>query len=250
MPRVGTLSSANVAAVTNPVLEAKGLRVDVDGVPKVDSLTLTTTGDRVLVLAGPGALFQASAGMVQPRHGEILVDGLSPRSAVEQRLMASAPLDPPLPPSWKLREYVLWSARLAGLSKGDADAASVDVIDRLKLQALASMRLRLVATPARRAVVVAAALATGATTLLLEDPLRGLPEDAARGLARALVRATAGLRTVIFAARASLSSPLSSTPTRRSSSTAARLWGRGRPPRSPPATGRTRFACTGGGRLR
>ena len=193
----------------NPVLEARGLRVDVGGVPEVDGLTLATTGDRVLVLAGPGVLFPAFAGLVAPRHGEILVGGASPRSALEQGLMAGAPLDPPLPLAWKACEYVAWSARLAGRSKADADAATFEVLDRLKLGPLATHRLRYVPLSARRAVVVAGALATGATTLLVEDPLRGLAEDAARSLARMLVRATAGLRTVVFAARASLASPLS-----------------------------------------
>ncbi len=207
--RVGAQSSANLVAVTNPLLEAKGLRVDVGGTPEVDGLTLSTTGDRVLVLAGPAVLFQASAGMVTPSHGELLVEGLSPQAAIEQGVMVGAPLDPPLPPSWTVREYVTWSGRLAGDSKADAAAVAEDVLEGLKLGPLADTRLRHASLVIRRAVVVAASLATGPTTLLLEDPLRGLPEDTARGLARTLVRATAGLRMAIFAARASLASPVS-----------------------------------------
>jgi ABC-type multidrug transport system ATPase subunit len=193
----------------DPVLEAKRLRVDLDGVPTIDGLSFVTTGERVLVLAGPDVLFLACGGMVQPRHGELLVCGLSPAAAIAGRVMGAAPLDPPLPPGWKGREYVVWSARLSGASKRDAVARADDALARLRLGPMADVRLRQAALPVRRAVVLAAALATGATTILMQDPLRGLAEDVARAFARTLLRATEGLRTVVFAARASLASPIS-----------------------------------------
>jgi ABC-type multidrug transport system ATPase subunit len=194
--------------VAKPVLEAARVRVDVDGVPQLDGLSFETTGDRVLVLAGPTALFGASAGMLEPRHGELLTGGLSPRVAMRQNAMAVAPLDPPLPPSWTARQYVVWSSRLAGHARPDADRHAADSLAKLKLDALADARLRRAPLHVRRALTVAAALATGATTLFFEDPLRGLTEDVARAFARVLLRGTSGLRTVIFAARASLASPL------------------------------------------
>jgi ABC-type multidrug transport system ATPase subunit len=191
-----------------PVLEALRLRVDVDGVPQVDGLSFTTTGDRVVILAGPPALFQAAAAMTRPRHGELRCAGVTPAEAIEQRLMAGAPLDPPMPPSWTPSDYVTWSARLSGQPTGAAERLAREALAKLKLESLRSVRLRHVPLPARRAVSVAAALATGATTLLLEDPVCGLTEDAARSLARLVVRGTEGVRTVLFAARASLTSPL------------------------------------------
>ena len=191
-----------------PVLEAARLRVDVDGVPQVEGLSFETTGDRVLVLAGPPALFQAAAGIVRPRGGELRTSGVSPTAAVRERLMACAPLDPPLPLAWKALDYVAWSARLAGVPKRDALDLAARAIDRLHLQEVAKLHLRYAPLHARRALGVAAAVATGATTLFLEDPLRGLPDDAARSLARLVVKATLGLRTVIFAARTSLASPI------------------------------------------
>jgi ABC-type multidrug transport system ATPase subunit len=194
--------------VTKPVLEAVRLRVDAFGVPEVDGLTFETTGDRVLVLAGPRALFQAAAGLVKPRHGQLLTDGVAPDVALQRRVAAGAPLDPALPPSWTAREYVAWSARLVGHAKRDAEGLADDALGRMKLLSYAAVRLRHVPLPARRALVIAAALATGATTLFLEDPLRGMAEDAARTFARILLRATSGLRTVVFSPRTSLASPL------------------------------------------
>ncbi len=204
-PRAVLLTSR---AVMGPVLEAARLRVDVDGVAQVDGLSLVTTGERVLVLAGPAVLFSAAAGIVPPRHGEISTGGGPTAVAMREGKLAGAPLDPPLPPAWTALEYATWSARLAGRPPQDATALAREALGRLKLEALAEVRLRHAPLAARRALSVAAALATGAQTLFLEDPLRGLPEDAARTLARVLVRATAGLRTVVFAGRASLASPL------------------------------------------
>jgi ABC-type multidrug transport system ATPase subunit len=114
-----------------------------------------------------------------------------------------------MPPAWKVTEYVTWSARLAGHSRGDAEQRTKDALARLKLEALAGTRLAHAPLAARRATSIAAAMATGATTLFVEDPLRDLPEDTARTFARVLVKATAGLRMALFAGRASLSSPIS-----------------------------------------
>jgi ABC-type multidrug transport system ATPase subunit len=132
-----------------------------------------------------------------------------PREAVEARLVAAAPVAIPLPPSWTALDYATWSARLAGHRKGEAEDLARRALHNLKLDAIAGVRLGLAPLAARRALGVAAALATGATTVLLEDPLRDLPDDAARSLARAIVRATEGLRMLVFAARSSLASPLS-----------------------------------------
>ena len=133
--------------------------------------------------------------------------GLAAEDAIRDVTAASAPLDPPLPVDWTVRAYVSWSARLAGQPKRDAHDRATDAMERLKIEGLADGAIRR-APEARRAIVVAAALATGATTLLLEDPLRGLPNDTARSFARTVARATSELRTVIFAARVSLASPL------------------------------------------
>ena len=191
-----------------PVLEAARLRVDTFGVPEVDGLTFETTGDRVLVLSAPRALFQAAAGLAKARHGELSTGGMTIALAVRERVAAGAPLDPPLPPSWTAREYATWSARLVGHPKRDAERLADDALGRLKLSSFAKTRLPQVPAAVRRGLVVAAALATGATTLFLDDPLEGMTEDAARTFARVLLRATSGLRTVIFSPRLSLSSPL------------------------------------------
>ena len=194
------------------LLSAGDLRIDVGGAPAVDGLSLTTSGERALVLGAARALFEAAAGLRPTRRGELRIEGMAPLAAVRARLAAGAPLDPPLPPRWTVARYVTWSARLAGHGRRDAARLAGDALDALQLGSSAATRLRLAPLAMRRATVIAAAMATAAPAVLLDDPLTALPEDGARSFARVLVRALDApprRRVVVFAARIPLESPLS-----------------------------------------
>jgi ABC-type multidrug transport system ATPase subunit len=190
------------------LLTASDLRVDVEGVPAIDGLSVTTTGEHVVVLGAGRALFDAAAGLRGTSRGELRIDGAAPRAAVRERIAACAPLDPPLPPRWTLLQYVTWSARLAGHARGEAGRLAADALDRMQLASSASSRLRSAGPSMRRATVLAAAIATGAGAVLADDLLAGLPEDVARSLARVAARALADRKAVLFAARLPLESPL------------------------------------------
>jgi hypothetical protein len=56
--------------------------------------------------------------------------------------------------------------------------------------------------------VLAAAIATGASGLILEDPLPGLPDEIARPFARVVARLLEDRRAIVFAGRITLDSPL------------------------------------------
>jgi ABC-type multidrug transport system ATPase subunit len=190
------------------LLATSGLRVDVGGSPAIDGLTLATTGDRVLVLGAARALFEAAAGLRASSRGEILVEGVAPRTAVSEGIAACSPLDPPMPPAWTVLQYVTWSARLAGHPRATARAMAGEALERMHLDRVAGTRLGAVAPATRRGTVVAAAMATGARTLLVEDPLPGLPSEAARPFARVVARACGEHRVAVFAGRIPLESPL------------------------------------------
>ncbi len=174
----------------------------------MDGVTFATTGDRVLVLGAARALFEAAAGLREVQRGRLEVLGLSPRDALREAEVASAPLDPPLPARWTVREYLGWCARLAGRGRADAAVLADAALERLQLGSNAGSRLGATGVSLRRALVVAGALATGARALLLDDPLAGLPDDAARALARVLSRALEGCRSAVFTGRMALESPL------------------------------------------
>jgi ABC-type multidrug transport system ATPase subunit len=191
-----------------PLLSAASLRVDVSGTPTVDGLGMSSTGERILVLGAPAALFEAAAGLRRPSRGEIRVEGMAAVDAVRARVSAPAPLDPPMPPRWTARQYVVWSARLAGHARAQASELAAEAHARTRLESVADRRLGVAALAARRATVVAAALATGATTLLIEDPTAGLPSGSALAFSRVLARALADRRTAFFAGRMRLESPI------------------------------------------
>jgi ABC-type multidrug transport system ATPase subunit len=191
-----------------PLLAATSLRVDTAGVPAFDGLSFMTTGERILVLGAPRALFEAAAGLRDVVRGELRVAGEAPLAAVRSGIASFAPLDPPLPPSWTVRLYATWSARLAGHARGAAATLASEALERMQLTPMAGTKLAGALPSIRRAAVVAAALATGATTILLEDPTPGLADEAARPLARVLARALADRRSALFAARVALEAPL------------------------------------------
>jgi ABC-type multidrug transport system ATPase subunit len=191
-----------------PTLEVSRARIDVDGSPAISGLSFVTSGDRVLVLGAGRALFEAASGTRAVAHGSVRVSGTLPLAASRTGAAASAPLDPPLPPKWSVRTYAFWSARLAGQGRGEARTSADSALESLKLSHVAGLALGKADLTVRRGTVVAAALATSAQTLLLEDPTTNLPDDQARGLGRAIVRATEGRRTLLFAGRVHLASPL------------------------------------------
>jgi ABC-type multidrug transport system ATPase subunit len=190
------------------LISCSSLRVDDRGAPAVDGLTFATTGDRVLVLGAAAALFEAAAGLRGAARGEIRLEGLSPLEAVRRRTAACAPLDPRMPPKWTPWQYVTWSARVAGHGKTQARELAEAALARTRVDSVAGARLGTAGVTARRATVLAAALATGATTLLLEDPLAGLPAESVASFARVVARACADRRVAVFAARLPLESPL------------------------------------------
>lgn len=191
-----------------PLLEIEDLRVDVDGQPACDGLTLQTRGERVLLLGAPRVVFEATCGLRPVMRGRLHVRGLVAAAAVRSATLAAAPLDPALPPKWTALEYVTWSSRLAGHSSRDARELAKEALALVQLGAVAGSTFERVPRDARRGVVLAAALATGASVIVLEDPLAGLPEELARTLAKIIVQALAERSWVVFGARLSLTSPL------------------------------------------
>ena len=85
------------------------------------------------MLGAARALFEAAAGLRAIARGELRVAGEEPLDAVRAGAVAGAPLDPPLPASWTVRQYVTWSARLAGHAPGTARALADEAIERMEL---------------------------------------------------------------------------------------------------------------------
>ncbi len=102
------------------LLEAERVRIDVACAPALDGLSLTTTGDHLLVLGAPRALAEAVCGVRAVVHGALRIAGESPAAALETGAVAGSTGDAPTPPKWTPREYVTWSARLVGSTRSEA----------------------------------------------------------------------------------------------------------------------------------
>jgi ABC-type multidrug transport system ATPase subunit len=194
-----------------PLLAAAAARLDVAGVPAVDGLDLRTKGERVVILGGPRALFEAAAGLRNVAHGEVRLLGMAPLDAVRSRAVAGAPFEPPLPPRWSVTEYVTWSARLAGHDRREARARAAEAIEAMELGTLAGASIGGTTPTARRGIVLAAAIATGAEVLLVDDPLGGLADDAVAAFGRVVAKALEARRYAVFASRLPLESALAAT---------------------------------------
>jgi ABC-2 type transport system ATP-binding protein len=198
------------------VLEAEEARVAVDGVTAIDRLTLTTSGDHVLVGGDARALFAAITGvpLADPEADEGALPGeafvvagalrLVGRSVGERAhvaVMGAAPLDPPMPGRWTAAGYVRWGARLAGVKRGDAGDLAGPALARVGLAAAANKRLSALGKPERRALALAQAIVAGPEVLVAEAPLAGLEGAAAAFVMKALKAAIEGRRALVSAAR-------------------------------------------------
>jgi ABC-type multidrug transport system ATPase subunit len=197
-----------VPRVSTPLLATNDLRIDVHGVAVVDGLSFVSEHDRVVVVGGPRALFEATCGVVRPVRGSIAVQGVASVDALGAGIVAGAPLDPPFPAAWTPLAYAAWSARLAGFARADAAARAAAAVERMGLRPHATVALGRATLAVKRATSIAAAFATGARVVALEDPSPSLDDEAAGALMRVVASALEGRAWILFASRAPLSSPL------------------------------------------
>lgn len=189
-------------------IEVSDVRIDDAGGVLAERLSFGSDGPHLAVLGGPSILGHVLSGRLAPTRGTVSIDGKNAREALLTGALAHAERDPKVPEPWSVLEYVCWSARLVGMSRADAERGARAAVDALKLGAMARTRLGAVPPAARRATQLAAALATGARTIVIDDPIVGLPDDAARSLAKIAAEALERVSWVLLAGRLSLASPL------------------------------------------
>ncbi len=207
-PIVANAVPTRYSGVVEPLLRADGVRIDDAGGPTVEQLVMSTTGSSVAIVGAPRALFEAACGVREVTAGSLLVAGQQPREAIRSGSVASSPVDVPVPARWTLADLAIENARLSGRPRGEAQKRALAAIEAMKLASFAKSRLGVLELSVKRAAMLCAALATGAEVLLVEDFTTGLPDGAARSLAKLFVAACENRRWVLFAGRLALSSPL------------------------------------------
>jgi hypothetical protein len=196
-----------VTGVEGRLLETKDARIDVGGVPQIEGLSLGTSTEHVLLLGAARALFEVASGIREVARGSASVRGVTPREGLLAGEIATAALDPPLPPSWTSREYATWSARLAGHGRSVARALASEALARMKVSG-PDAPLGRVSPTVRCAAVLAGALATGARTIFFEDPSHLMADEVARPFTQSVAEALADRAWIAFAPRARAGSPL------------------------------------------
>ncbi len=172
-----------------PTLEAEDAHIVVGGTTMMAGLSLQTRGDRVLLVGSTDALVAAITGVPRSPSGDgpapparvvagsLRVAGAEVGSGEHRARCGVAPLDPLLPPSWSVLEYLTWGARLGGASKDAARALGHRALERLGLAALGRQRLRKLGRLDRRTVILALSVVRDPPVILLDDPLASLEDD-------------------------------------------------------------------------
>ncbi|GIJ75882.1 ABC transporter [Micromonospora phaseoli] len=130
-------------------------------------------GEAVVVLGrngvGKSTLLQLAAGVLRPTRGRV-----ADRPAVVGWVSERFPADQP----FTVGGYLVASARVAGLSRGEADRAVGRWVDRLGLGPFHAVRLSQLSKGTAQKVGLAQALLRPPGLLVLDEPWEGLDADA------------------------------------------------------------------------
>ncbi len=163
-----------------PVLAIRSLRVSYGRVVALPEIDLELQEGEVLAILGPSGsgkttLLHSVAGFVEPDRGSILIDGVevaSPGRTIppERRSVAMMFQHYALWPHLTAWENVAFPLRRQGLSRDEAQAEAVKLMERLGLEDLAVRRPAELSGGQQQRVALARALARKARLFMLDEP--------------------------------------------------------------------------------
>ena len=184
--------------MSEPAVEARGLRKAFGKVQALDGLSLTVPAGSVLGLLGPNGSGKTTtvsilATSLRPDAGQGRVGGLDvvTQAAQVRRVIGFAGQFAAVDPSLTGRENLRLIGRLSRMGRGQARVRADELLDSFGLSAAADRLVRGYSGGMRRRLDVAAALLHRPAVLFLDEPTTGLdPEsrfalwDSVRSLAR------------------------------------------------------------------
>ncbi len=182
-----------------PLVAAQDLRIDVAGAIAIERATFASRGSSVALLGDEHGILSAIAGAAEVRAGALsilgteIVDG----SHLRSNLVGMAALDPPLPPHWTAREYLVWGARLGGADRASAARAADGGLARFGLESAAAQKLESLSLIERRVLVLAQAVIGEPEVLVASGPLSGLGGREAAYVASAWATASRGRKWIV-----------------------------------------------------
>lgn len=179
-----------------PLFELVAARIDREGVPLLEGVSLSSNGPRVALLGDWTALFDLLEGDATLVSGSARVQGTALATALADGVVGSVRRQPILPKSWTTAHYLEQSGRLLGMSRSDATTTTRGVLAMLGLEALSDKKLGALREHERRAASIARARLGEPAVLAIEAPLAGA--DAERAYLLELVeRASAGRASIV-----------------------------------------------------
>jgi ABC-2 type transport system ATP-binding protein len=164
-----------------PILEARGLMKRYGKIQALDGLDLVVNPGRVVALLGPNGagkttLVRAVATLLRPDAGTLRVDGIDAlrKPAKVRQVVGLAGQFAAVEDAMTGRENLQMVARLFGLSKTDAQAAAVRVLDQMQLTVDADRLVRTYSGGLRRRIDLGISLVGTPRLLLLDEPTTGL----------------------------------------------------------------------------
>jgi ABC-2 type transport system ATP-binding protein len=180
----------------SPLFELVSARIDREGVPLLEGLSLSANGPRIALLGDWTALFELLEGNALLVSGSARVHGTALSAALADGVVGSVRRESILPKSWTTTRYLEESARLHGMSRSDAVTSTRGVLAILGLEELAQKKLGTLRDHERRAASIARARLGEPAVIAIEAPLAGA--DAERTYLLELVeRACAGRASIV-----------------------------------------------------
>ena len=174
-------------------LALRGARVHFGTVRAVDDLTLEVAPGSFTALLGPSGCGKSSAlaaiaGLLELTDGDVLVDGASLRGLPPERRPVSLVFQKPLLfPHLTVAQNVAFGLRMLRTPRDRTRREVGDMLERVRLGALAGRRVGELSGGQEQRVSLARALVLRPRVLLLDEPFSQLDADLRREM-RALVR--------------------------------------------------------------
>jgi ABC-2 type transport system ATP-binding protein len=182
-----------------PLLAAHDLRIDLGGAIAIERASFTSHGNAIALLGDEHGILSALAGAAHIRAGSLSIVGTDVGDGAHLRSnqVGIAPLDPPLPPQWTPRDYLIWGSRLAGADRNTAGRDAAAALAEFGLEAVAGQKLESLALTERRVLVLAQAVIAKPAVLVAPAPLSGLGGREAAFVAGAWTAASRGRKWIV-----------------------------------------------------
>jgi gliding motility-associated transport system ATP-binding protein len=186
------------------VIEVEGLTKDYGSVIAVRDVSFSVGRGEVVGFLGPNGAGKSTtlrilAGFLGPSSGRVRVNGhdIAEASLAARASLGYMPEAAPLYPELRVREYLIFRARLKRVPRCQRAAAVARALERANLRDVADTTIGHLSKGYRQRVGLADALVADPPLLILDEPTAGLDPNQVREV-RALIKQLASDHTILL----------------------------------------------------